>query len=112
LYGILAVYIFPTMHLDPAIFALVGMAAMVGGTTGAFVTAILMLFEITGDYNTLLPSMIAVSIADNMRKYLSPETIYTLKVKRRGFALPKGLQSERIFEVKRNYPMGDGNDAR
>lgn len=70
--------------VSPAAFALVGMAAVVAGTTHAPLTAIIMLFELTGDYKVILPIMIAAVIATIMAQVLLPGSIYTLKVRRRG----------------------------
>jgi CIC family chloride channel protein len=91
LYGVQVSYIFP--HIDPAIFALAGMAGILGGTTGAFVTAIVLMFEITRDYFNFLPIILTSAIAYFTRVYFSPESIYTLKIFRQGYPLPQGLQA-------------------
>jgi CIC family chloride channel protein len=70
----------------------VGMASMVAGTTGAVVTAITMLFEMTRDYSVILPLMLSVAISYAVRKQLSDGSIYTLKLLRRGHVVPEGLQ--------------------
>jgi CIC family chloride channel protein len=67
------------------------MAAIVGGTTGAAVTAIIMVFEMTRDYTAILPVILTVAIASAVRHWLSPATIYTLKLQRRGHVVPQGL---------------------
>lgn len=85
--------LFPSAHLDPVIFAIAGMAAMISGTTGAVITAITMMFEQTYDYSAMLPVIITVALAYAVRSRLTPESIYTLKLVRRGVTLPKGLQA-------------------
>jgi chloride channel protein, CIC family len=77
---------------SPAHFAYAGMAAMVGGTTGAAVTATIMVFEMTRDYTAILPVILTVTLASAVRQWLSPSTIYTLKLLRRGHVVPQGLQ--------------------
>ena len=85
--------VFPGAQLEPAVFAIAGMAAMVGGSTGAVLTAIVMIFEQTRDYGAILPTIITTSLAHVARERLSVETIYTLKLARRGLWLPKVLQA-------------------
>ena len=71
-------------HGPAAAYALVGMAAVVAGTTHAPLTAILMLFEITGDYRVILPIMLAAVIATVGAQLINRYSIYTEKLKRRG----------------------------
>ena len=93
LYGIVVNYLFPGLNIDSSFFVLAGMAGMVGGTTSAFITAIIIVFEVTQNYSNILPVMITVAFAYLVRAYFSPESIYTLKIFRRGFSLPQGLQA-------------------
>src|SRR5271154_4586503 len=74
-------------------FAMVGMGAMVGGGTGAAMTAVTMIFEMTRDYEIVLPMILAVALALGVRRMLSNENIYTLKLVRRGHPIPKALQA-------------------
>ncbi|MGE5258438.1 MAG: chloride channel protein [Hyphomicrobiales bacterium] len=85
--------VLPGPTLDPASFAVVGMAGMVAGATGAVVTAVTMLFEMTRDYSVILPVMLAVGMAYAVRKRLCNANIYTLKLLRRGHVVPEGLRS-------------------
>lgn len=68
----------------PAAYALVGMAAVVAGTTHAPLTAILMLFEITGNYKVIVPIMMAAMVSTILAQVLCKESIYTVKLKRQG----------------------------
>jgi chloride channel protein, CIC family len=70
-------------------FAMVGMGAMVGGGTGAVMTAVTMIFEMTLDYSIVMPMIVAVAMSLGTRRMLSRETIYTLKLLRRGRSIPK-----------------------
>jgi CIC family chloride channel protein len=81
-------------------FAMVGMAAMVGGGTGAAMTAVTMIFEMTRDYNIVLPMILAVAFSLGVRRVLSLENIYTLKLARRGHMVPKALHAN-MFLVRR-----------
>jgi chloride channel protein, CIC family len=88
------------LALDVRSFAMVGMGAMVGGATGAAMTAVTMIFEMTRDYNIVLPMILAVAFSVGVRRALSRESIYTLKIYRRGHALPKSLHAN-MFLVRR-----------
>jgi CIC family chloride channel protein len=92
-YGILLQQILPGIVISPAAFAVVGMAGIVGGATGAAITAIVMIFEMTLDYGVIVPMTITVAIAYGVRKVISNESIYTLKLMRRGHRMPSAMQA-------------------
>ena len=83
----------PGLHLTPAHFALAGMAGMVAGATGAVMTAIVMVFEMTWNYSAIVPVILTATVAYAVRQWLSPPSIYTLKLLRRGDFVPQGLQA-------------------
>ncbi|HTZ69953.1 MAG TPA: chloride channel protein [Acetobacteraceae bacterium] len=89
---------FPIPISVPA-FAMVGMGAMVGGGTGAVMTAVTMTFEMTRDYGIVMPMILAVATSVGVRRLLSWENIYTLKLVRRGRNLPKALHAN-MFLVR------------
>ena len=76
------------LQLSVPAFAMVGMGAMVGGATGAVMTAVTMIFEMTLDYSIVMPMIVAVAMSIGARRIVSRETIYTLKLVRRGRAVP------------------------
>jgi CIC family chloride channel protein len=92
-FGALVSYLWPGLGLNAVPFAIVGMAAMVGGGAGASMTAILMIFEMTRDYSVTVPAIIAVASALGMRRVLTVENIYTMKLARRGHYIPKERHS-------------------
>lgn len=69
---------------SPASYALVGMAAVVAGSTHAPLTAILILFELTRDVYVLLPIMLAAVIATVVSQLLQRDSIYSFKLRRQG----------------------------
>ncbi|MGB6306892.1 MAG: chloride channel protein [Steroidobacteraceae bacterium] len=87
------------IHLSVPAFAIVGMGAMVGGGTGAVMTAVTMIFEMTLDYSIVMPMIVAVAMSMGTRRMLSRETIYTLKLVRRGRAIPKARHAN-MFLVR------------
>jgi CIC family chloride channel protein len=80
-------------------FAMVGMGAMVGGGTGAVMTAVTMTFEMTRSYDIVMPMILAVATSVGMRRLLSRENIYTFKLFRRGRTIPKALHAN-MFLVR------------
>lgn len=70
--------------LSPASYSLVGMASVVAATTHAPMTAIVILFELTRDYRVILPAMLSATIAMALAQLLYRDSIYTLKLRRRG----------------------------
>jgi chloride channel protein, CIC family len=91
---------FPGLGLSLPAFAMVGMGAMVGGGTGAAMTAVTMIFEMTRDYTIVLPMILAVAASLGVRRLISRESIYTMKLARRGHDIPKALHTN-MFLVRR-----------
>ncbi|MGD8328833.1 MAG: chloride channel protein [Acidobacteriota bacterium] len=92
-FGHLCLAAFPALQVDVSTFAIAGMAAAIGGSTGALLTGIVMISEMTQDPSVTLPLIIAVAVAYAVRKGIMRESIYTAKLIGRGHAVPEGLQS-------------------
>jgi len=88
------------LPIDVPTFAMVGMAAMVGGATGAVMTAVVMIFEMTRDYGIVMPMIVAVAVAVGVRRLLSRESIYTIKLVGRGHGIPRTRHAN-MFLVRR-----------
>ncbi|HEX9023023.1 MAG TPA: chloride channel protein, partial [Geobacteraceae bacterium] len=99
-YGIMLNHAIPAFDISPPAFAIVGMAGVVGGATGAALTAIVMILEMTLDYNVVIPLTITVAISFGVRRLLCRESIYTLKLVRRGHYVPEALYSN-VQNLKR-----------
>lgn len=98
--------LFPSADISIPAFAMVGMAAMVGGGTGAAMTAVTMIFEMTLDYAIVVPMIIAVAISIGCRRVLSRENIYTIKLMARRHFIPKALHAN-MFLVRRAADVMD-----
>jgi CIC family chloride channel protein len=77
-------------NATPGGYALVGMAVVVAASIHAPLTAGLMLFELTGDYEVIVPIMLAGVVGLTVAQRLHPASIYTLKLLRRGVDFYKG----------------------
>lgn len=100
----------PAATGGPGAFALVGMAAVFAGAARAPFTAILIVFEMTDDYRMIVPLMAGVIVSVLVAERLHRESIYTLKLVRRGIHLKRGMdidimESVRVEEVMVREPM-------
>jgi len=93
-FGTLMQSLFPSIPISPGAYALVGMGAVFAGAGQAPISAILILFEMTGDYKIILPLMIACVISTLVIKRISRDSIYTLKLRRRGIDIMKIKKSD------------------
>jgi chloride channel protein, CIC family len=105
-FGAICHMLFPVADVSVPAFAMVGMAAMVGGGTGAAMTAVTMIFEMTLDYAIVMPMIIAVAISIGCRRVLSRENIYTIKLLARRHFIPKALHAN-MFLVRRAVDVMD-----
>jgi len=93
-YGLVLSRFFPSLGAVGAPgFAVAGMAGVVGGSTGAAMAAIVMIFEMTRDYGVIIPMAITVVLSYGVRRALVDQSIYTLKLARRGHFVPQALQA-------------------
>ena len=90
-FGIVVHTLFPAATGAPGMYGLIGMGAAFAGATRAAITAVIMLFELTGEYTIILPLMLAIVAATVVSRALSKDTIYTLKLTRRGVDLDAAI---------------------
>jgi CIC family chloride channel protein len=90
--GSIAHTFLPDLTASGGAYALVGMAAVVGGATHAPITAMLIIFEMTNDYHIILPLMLCAAVSTLVSSQISKESIYTLKLARRGINLKRGVE--------------------
>ncbi|MEV6308220.1 chloride channel protein [Streptomyces sp. NPDC051840] len=86
-YGAVAHGLLPGSAGAVGAYALVGMGAVFAGAARAPITAVVILFELTGEYSIILPLMLAIVLATATSRLLTRDTIYTLKLRRRGIDL-------------------------
>jgi CIC family chloride channel protein len=98
-FGIAVNALLPPGSVAPSgAYAMVAMGAVVSAAIHAPLSAILIVFEMTGDYRIILPLMLACFISSVLSKRISPESIYTLKLIRRGSRLAH-LGRDEIMET-------------
>jgi len=84
--------LFPSVTASSGAYSLVGMGAIVAGATHAPITSILILFELTDDYRIILPLMMTCIISAVTASQLKRESIYTMKLVRRGIDVRAGRE--------------------
>ena len=104
-YGTVLQGLFPTVVTHPGNYGLVGMAAVFAGAARAPITAVIILFELTGDYSVILPLMAAVVISTVVSELMTKETIYTLKLRRRGIDLRTDKGDELMHQIRAEQAM-------
>jgi CIC family chloride channel protein len=97
-------WLWPGVTAASGAYALVGMAAVFAGAAHAPITSVLILFEMSGDYRIILPLMTSVVISTLVSHFLGRETIYTIKLRRRGIDIltpprPDPLAQIRVADV-------------
>ncbi len=91
-FGVVVHQLFPTVTASSGAYSLVGMGAVVSATTHGPLTAILILFEMTGNYKIILPLMLSCIVANLFAGQLMKDSIYTLKLVRRGIDIREGKE--------------------
>ena len=96
LFGHVATLFWPEMPLSPAHYALIGMGAFVAGTTLAPITAILTIFELTYNYQVVLPLMAACIPSLVVVRLLHDFSIYETKLLTQGIRIVRGHDANRL----------------
>lgn len=86
--------LFPSLGINPAVYGLVGMGAIVAGATDAPITGMLLVFEMTNDYAIVLPLMLTVVICHAVARRLEPDSLYSGWLRRRGESIEAGADRD------------------
>lgn len=86
-FGALVQAAIPGAQVDPALYSLAGMGAMVAGATGAPITGILLVFEMTHDFELVLPLMLAVVVTKLVMRRYEKDSLYSGWLKRHDLEL-------------------------
>jgi CIC family chloride channel protein len=104
--------LFPNITAPHGAYALVGMGAIIAGTTHAPITAILIIFELTGYKGaTILPLMFVCIISNITARTLKKESLHLEALRRRGVVLPRGPEESIMQNLRVSDVMHDEVDA-
>jgi CIC family chloride channel protein len=99
-FGSMAHTLFPAVTANQGAYALVGMGALCGAACHAPLTAILLLFEMTGDYHIILPIMVACIVSNLTIRGLFPHSIDSLKLHKKGISVKAAVETNILQELK------------
>jgi CIC family chloride channel protein len=100
LFGHLCHALIPGLQVSLPAFAIAGMAGMIAGSTGAVLTGIIMIMEMTQDHRVMLPLILTTAVAYAIRRALMEEDIYTMKLVARGHVVPVGFRRPSVAGVR------------
>ncbi len=103
--------LFPLITSTPGAYALVGMGAVAAGAMHAPITSILIIFELTNDYRIILPLMITCIISVLITSKLKRDSIYTLKLSRKGINIFHGKEINILHSLKVSKVMKSDYDV-
>jgi CIC family chloride channel protein len=92
--------LWPHLASPSGAYAAVGMAAVMAGTSHAPISAILIMFEFTGNYDLILPLMVAAILSSLVSRRLHPASIYTEALRHKGIELPWRMEEAVLASLK------------
>ena len=92
--------LFPFMTAKSGAYALVGMGAVLAAAAHAPLTNILLVYELTGDYHIILPIMVACIMSTLTIRALSPHSIFTVGLHKRGITIEAGKEVNVLQSLK------------
>ncbi len=95
----LAALLPPGSGIAPGLFALIGMGSVLAATTHAPLMAILILFEMTRDFDLIAPLMLGAVTATLFAKWIHADSIYTARLRKRGIRLPEGVEETALLRT-------------
>jgi H+/Cl- antiporter ClcA/CBS domain-containing protein len=101
-------HIVPGASLAPGAFALVAMGAVFGAASRATFAFIVFAFELTRDYNSVLPLMLVCVIAAAIAMRFLPNSIMTEKLARRGLEIHSEYETNVMKQIKVGEIMAEG----
>ena len=104
-FGMVVHHLFPNVTASPGAYSIVGMGAVVAATTHGPLAAILILFEMTGSYKIILPLMFSCIVGTIVSGQLLRDSIYTLKLARRGVDIKAGKEVNVLKSLSVNDVM-------
>ncbi len=99
-FGMIINAVFPSISAGFQAYAIVGMAAVFAGMSRATLTAIVMIFEMTGNYNIIMPLMLSCVISDIVAIVTMKGSIYTIKLKKRMVNIEHDMEVNVLETVK------------
>ena len=110
-FGYVATSIFPTVSGSETLYALAGMGAVAAAVLGAPISTTLIVFELTGDWQTGLAVMVAVSLSTALSSRLVDRSFFLTQLERRNVHLAAGPQAYLLATFKVSSIMRPLDDS-
>ncbi|WP_299191775.1 chloride channel protein [uncultured Litoreibacter sp.] len=104
-FGLIATGVFPDVSGSETLYALAGMGAVAAAVLGAPISTTLIVFELTGDWQTGLAVMVAVSLSSALSSKLVDRSFFLTQLERRGVHLAAGPQAYLLSMFRVNNVM-------
>ncbi|WP_187428733.1 H(+)/Cl(-) exchange transporter ClcA [Roseobacter fucihabitans] len=111
-FGLIATSVFPDVSSSVTLYALTGMGAVAAAVLGAPISTTLIVFELTGDWQTGLAVMVAVSMSTALASRLVHRSFFLTQLERRGIHLAAGPQAYLLAMFRVGNVMRAMNDPR
>jgi CIC family chloride channel protein len=105
-YGAVVHHLMPGLAASAGAYGLVGMGAVPAASPRAPITGVIIIFELTGDYKIILPLMFAIVVATTLGDAVTRDTIYTLKLRRRGIDIDASTIPSPMAQITVAQAMG------
>ncbi|WP_435404844.1 chloride channel protein [Mesobacterium hydrothermale] len=92
-FGLIATGLLPTVSGSETLYALAGMGAVAAAVLGAPISTTLIVFELTGDWQTGLAVMVSVSLSTALASRLVDRSLFLTQLERRNVHLAAGPQA-------------------
>nr|WP_245989910.1 chloride channel protein [Litoreibacter meonggei] len=110
-FGGIATSVFPNVSGSETLYALAGMGAVAAAVLGAPISTTLIVFELTGDWQTGLAVMVAVSLSTALASRLVDRSFFLTQLERRDVHLAAGPQAYLLSMFRVRNVMRDENHA-
>ena len=111
-YGLIATAVFPNVSGSETLYALAGMGAVAAAVLGAPISTTLIVFELTGDWQTGLAVMISVSLSTAVASRLVHRSFFLTQLERRNIHLAAGPQAYLLSTFRVSQVMRSPGDSR
>ena len=111
-FGIIATGLFPDVSGSQTLYALAGMGAVAAAVLGAPISTTLIVFELTGDWQTGLAVMVAVSTSTALASHLVDRSFFLTQLSRRGVKIAAGPQAYLMTMYRAGLVMRPSGDPR
>lgn len=110
-FGLIATSVFPNVSGEGSLYALAGMGAVAAAVLGAPISTTLIVFELTGDWQTGLAVMVAVSLSSALSSRLVHRSFFLTQLERRNVHLAAGPQAYLLATIPVTAHLRDAQET-